>query len=47
MIRIEQMKLPLTYQEADIKKAVCRHLKLSADELVDFLGRSYDILGKL
>ena len=44
MFRIEQLKLPITYTEQDLKAAICRELKIADQELLDYqiVRRSLD-----
>ena len=44
MFRIEQLKLPITYTETELKAAVCRELKITEPELVSYqiVRRSLD-----
>lgn len=44
MFRIEQLKLPITYTEPELKAAVCRELKITEPELVGYqiVRRSLD-----
>ena len=44
MFRIEQLKLPITYNEADLKQMICKELKLSENEILSFqiIRRSLD-----
>jgi len=44
MFRIEQLKLPITYTEQELKAAICRELKITEQELVSYqiVRRSLD-----
>ena len=44
MFRIEQLKLPITYTEQDLKAAICRELKIADQELIEYqiVRRSLD-----
>ena len=44
MFRIEQLKLPITYSEADLKQMICKELKLSEHEILSYqiIRRSLD-----
>ena len=44
MFRIEQLKLPITYTEQELKTAICRELKITEQELMEYqiVRRSLD-----
>ena len=44
MFRIEQMKLPLTYDDRDLRLMICKELRITEDELVSYeiVRRSLD-----
>ena len=44
VFRIEQLKLPITYTEQELKAAICRELKISEQELAEYqiVRRSLD-----
>jgi len=44
VFRIEQLKLPITYTEQDLKTAICKEMKVAEQELVDYqiIRRSLD-----
>ena len=43
MFRIEQLKLPITYTEPELKAAVCRELKITEPELVGYQIVRYNL----
>ena len=44
VFRIEQLKLPITYTELDLRAAICKEMKIAEQELVDYqiVRRSLD-----
>lgn len=44
VFRIEQLKLPITYTEQDLRAAICKEMKIAEQELVDYqiVRRSLD-----